>query len=98
MASITDKLHKSLEELYGRLGDAQIEVLYILVAEKPAVKNYSVNEIWQAINRKLAASSYRPNAKNEKQESIMESLFKPGNSYPDIFSTNPDDIDMDNYL
>ena len=55
-------------------------------------------EIWQAVNRKLAANDYRPAKTTEENEHIMDKLFKSGDNYPDIFSTNPEDVDMNDFI
>lgn len=98
MASITQQIIGNIEQIYGCLGDAQIEMLKKLIADKPSARDYSEMELWQIINRKLAANDYRPFAKGEENEHIMEKLFKSGDDYPDIFSTNPDDVDMNDFM
>ena len=47
MASITQQIIGNLEEVYGRLGDAQLDTLKKLISEKPALRDYSEIEIWQ---------------------------------------------------
>ena len=98
MASISQQIIGNVEAVYGRLGDAQIEMLQKLIAEKPSLKEYSEMEIWQAVNRKLAANDYRPAKTTEENEHIMDKLFKSGENYPDIFSTNPEDVDMNDFM
>ena len=98
MANITQEITEEMEMVYGRLGDAQVTALKKLIADEPAVRDLHICEIWQRVNRKLAVANFKPAPVAESSKSIMDNMFKSGDDYPDIFSSDPEDIDMDNYL
>jgi hypothetical protein len=98
MANITQEITEEMERFYGRLGDAQSDMLKRILADQAEVKEFHITEIWKMLNKKLASAQYKPNAPLPVDENLMENLFQSGDSYPDIFSSDPDDIDMGNFL
>jgi hypothetical protein len=96
MSSFLD-IRKSLEAVYGALGDAQKDTLKMLFCEDDDLRKEPLNKIWTAINAILANPNYK-RPKNTLSEPDMNQLFPVGDEFPDIFEDEPDNIDMNDFL
>ena len=91
------RCRRAIEARYGKMGEAQLAELDVVVRQVEGFIHWNEAKMWQEINRRLADENYLPVA---QREATMEELFCGGEEYPDIFNDldEIEDVDMDKLL
>ena len=91
------RCRRAIEAQYGKLGEAQLAELDVLVRQVEGFCHFAEAKMWQEINAHLASKDYLPVS---QREATMEELFCGGEEFPDIFNDldEVEDVDMNKLL